>query len=92
MSSSTIIGSGDTFVFLSIDTSAARTITLPSIAAVSSGRIYILKDATGQSNTNAITITPNGSDTVDTASSATIDSNFGSRQLVSDGVSNWNIS
>jgi hypothetical protein len=51
----------DTFVFLTVNTSAARQITLPLAAGVAAGRIYIIKDITGSANTNNITIATKGS-------------------------------
>lgn len=67
-----------------VNTSAARILTLPS--ALNNLRLYI-KDITGSSETNNITINPL-SGTIDGASSLIINSNYGSAHLVSDGV-NW---
>ena len=91
VTNSLTISSSDTFSHLRINTSAARTITLPSASAVAAGRFYILKDITGQANTNNISIAPNGADTIDGDSSYTIDSDFASLILVSDGVSAWSV-
>lgn len=85
------ISPSDTFVFLEVDTSAARTITLPLSSSVVSGRIYIVKDASGLSNTNPITITPAGADTIDGAASFTYNSNFGSFWLVGNGALSWHV-
>lgn len=86
------IGNADTFVYLIIDTTAARTITLPLASGVSAGRLYILKDSDGDSETYNITINTQGSDTIDGASSQTLSSNYGSWTVVGDGVSSWYIS
>lgn len=86
------IGPSDTFVYIIVDTTSSRTITLPLAAAVSTGRIYIIKDASGLSNTNPITVAVSGSDTIDGASSLTIDSNFSSTWLIGNGVAAWYIS
>jgi len=86
------ISPSDTFVYLIIDTSAARAITLPLASAVTAGRIYILKDATGQADTNAITIARAGSDTIDGDTSYVMDEEYGSRIVVSDGTSKWHVS
>lgn len=92
VSSDLVIGPADTFVYLIVNTSASRNITLPSAASVSAGRIYIVKDSSGLSNTNNITITASGADTVDGQSTQTLNTNYGSLTLVTDGSSNWYIS
>lgn len=89
VSSDIVIAPSDTFVFLEVDTTAARNITLPLAASVSSGRIYIIKDASGQANTNNITLAASGSDTIDGASSQTFNSNYGSYQVVTNGTDSW---
>lgn len=84
--------SSDTFVVVSVDSSAPRTITLPSAASVVAGRIFIIKDQTGNSHVQAITITPNGGDSIDqVAGSITLNSQYGSYLVSSDGVSNWEL-
>jgi hypothetical protein len=92
VSSNLTIGPSDTFVYLIVDTTADREITLPLANAVTAGRIYIIKDSSGQSNTNNITVSAAGSDTLDGESSQILNSNYGSWTLVTDGVSNWYIS
>lgn len=92
INSNTTISPSDTFVYLIIDTSASRTITLPQASAVSAGRIYILKDASGLSNTNPITVNRSASDTIDGATSLTIASNYSSTWLIGDGTSAWYVS
>lgn len=89
LSGNLTIGAGDGYVFISIDTSSSRTITLPLASAVAEGRIYILKDATGTANANPFTVAISGSDTIDGASSLEYDSNYGSVWLIGDGVSSW---
>jgi len=86
------IGNSDTFVYLIIDTSASRDITLPLASGVSSGRIYILKDSTGTSEDNNITVNIQGSDTIDGQSSQILNSNYGSWTIIGDGTSKWYIS
>ncbi len=86
-----VISSSDTFVVLSVNTAASRTITLPSASAVAAGRIYIIKDASGSANANAISIVPDGSDTLDGSASQSIDSSYGSLMLIGDGASNWQL-
>ncbi len=84
-----IIGPSDTFVYIGVDTTSSRSITLPLANAVAAGRIYIFKDIDGLSNTNNITITRSGSDTIDGATSKVIDSDLSSTWLIGDGVSRW---
>lgn len=83
------IGDADTVVVLGMDTSASRTVTLPSAAAVAAGRLYIIVDETGQSETNPITIDADGSDTIMGEASLSLASNYGAIFLVGDGVSKW---
>lgn len=86
------ISPSDTFVYIIVDTTATREITLPLASAVSAGRVYIIKDASGQSFDNNITITPSGSDQIDGASSRSVGSEYASWMLVNDGGTNWYIS
>jgi len=92
VTSNLVIGSGDSFSYLAVDTTSPRSITLPLASAVDTGRVYIIKDISGQSNTNNITVTAAGSDVIDGSATATLDSNFGSIFLVGDGSGNWYIS
>lgn len=87
-----VIGPSDNFVYLAVDTTAGRSITLPLANSVATGRIYYVKDTDGMANTNNITINTSGSDTIDGASSATIDSDFAGALVIGDGVSAWFIS
>jgi hypothetical protein len=87
-----VINPASSFVYLIVDTTATRAITLPAANAVSAGRIYIIKDSSGQSNTNNITLNITGSDTIDGDSVQTLDSNLGSWTVVTDGVDKWYIS
>ena len=70
-----VLDASDCIVY--IDTSSARTINLPNVPT--DGRIFILKDATGNAFTNNITITtPGGVVTIDGVTSTTIAANYGS--------------
>lgn len=91
VASNITIAPSDTFVLLSIDTNAARTVTLPLANSVASGRIYILKDANGLANTNNITVATQGSDTIDAESNFVYDSDRGSIWVIGDGVSAWEV-
>lgn len=83
------INAGDAYVFIALDTSASRTITLPLASAVAEGRFYIIKDATGGANANPFTIAASGSDLIDGASSQQYDSNYGAISVISNGVDKW---
>lgn len=85
------IAPSDAYVVLNMDMSAARQVTLPLASAVAAGRIYVIKDATGQAETNTLTVAKQGSDTIDGATSQTITSNYGSIFVVGDGSSKWRI-
>lgn len=89
ITSDTVIPAAATYVVLGVNTSAARTITLPSAALVAAGRIFLIKDLTGTSETNNITILPDGADGIDNALSLTINSNFGAAFLITNGVDTW---
>ena len=79
----------DTFVFISVDTTAGRTINLPLANSVSQGRVYAIKDATGTANANPIVVAGQGSDTLDGSASLSLDSNYGATWFITDGVSSW---
>ena len=83
------IGASDDIVVLAVNTAAAREITLPSVSAVSDGRFYIVIDEYGSAYDNNITLTPNGSDTINGESSLVIDSSYSATWVIADGTSNW---
>jgi hypothetical protein len=69
---------------------SAITVTMP--AASSPGRVVIIKDAAGYSQTNSITIQRSSSDNFDGNPSTTsiqIPNDAGSVTLISDGSSSW---
>jgi hypothetical protein len=68
-------------------TASARTITLPT-AAGKTGRRYIIKDESGGAATNNITIATTGGQTIDGAATLTINTNYGTNSVYSDGT-NW---
>lgn len=92
VSSDIVIAPSDLFVFLTVDTTSPRSITLPLASGVADGRIYIIKDISGQSLDNPITLNAAGSDLIDGAASVTLNSNFSSWMVIGDGASNWYIS
>ena len=87
-----VISPASSFVYLIVDASAPRSITLPLTISVTAGRINIVKDATEESNTNNITVNTAGSDELDGASSQVLDTNCGSWTIVTDGTDKWFIS
>lgn len=80
-----------TEVVLAVDTSAPRSITLPAASAISAGRVFVVKDATGGSETNAVTILPDGSDTIDGTLSVIINSAYGGVWFITNGIDRWSI-
>ena len=86
-----IISPSDTFVFLAVDTSGPRQITLPLANSVASGRCYIIKDINGNAIAQNITLVAQGSDTIDGAASYVLDSDLGSWWVIGDGVSAYNV-
>lgn len=75
-------------MYVGCNTAASVTINLPAAATAGQGKMYIIKDETGQALTNNVTITPNGSEKIDTGSNYVIANNFQSITLVCNG-SNW---
>lgn len=80
------VGAADTVVAIT-DTSAPRTVTLPAVSG-NTGRVLVIKDATGAAATNNITVDGNASETIDGATTYVINTNYGSVTLVGD-VSGW---
>lgn len=62
---------------LLVDTTAARAIALQAASTYPYGLAYLIKDSTGSAASNSITITPDGSETIDGAASLTIDIDYG---------------
>lgn len=91
ISSNTVIGASDTFSYYLVNTGASVTFTLPAANGVSSGRFYEFKDVTGGAATHNITLTPDGTDTIDGQGSYTINVPYGQVRIVSDGTSKWNL-
>ena len=70
---------------------SAITVTLP-LAASGPGRLIVIKDAAGYSDTNSITIQRAGSDSLDgdpSRTSISIPNVAGWKRMISDGVSGW---
>jgi parallel beta-helix repeat protein len=73
-------------VILADASSGAFTLTLPSAASVGAGQEYTIKKIDG--STNAITIDPNGTETIDGAATYSLASQWKYVTIVSDGA-NW---
>jgi hypothetical protein len=73
---------GDRYLGLS-----ARVITLSTASAVS-GKFYLIQDEVGDALTNTILINTQGIETINGASSHTINTNYGFATMYSDGT-NW---
>jgi hypothetical protein len=83
-SSPLTLTAADTRAILLVDTSAARTINLPTPA---SGLRFTMKDKTGQAGTNAITLARAGSEKIEgVAANYTLEANWGKWTIVSDGT------
>lgn len=67
---------------------ATHAITLPAAAAFPKFKRITFKDIQGVAGTYATTITPNGSEKIDGAATATITTNYGKLTIYSDGA-NW---
>ena len=80
------ISPASTSVFFGVDTTAPRSVTLPLASAVAAGRIFVIKDASGLSETNTLTIAASGADTIDGAISVPLESNYGSWIFMSNGA------
>lgn len=70
-------------------TSGVITVNLPAISSSNSGKRVSIKDKQGTSSTNNITVSPDGSNTIDGASSFVISLDRDSIVLESDGASEW---
>jgi len=82
----------DRFVAQTGTMSAARTFTLPAASSVKGGIEIVIADNSGTvTSTNKISVTRNGSDTIDGATSKDITAAYGILRLISDGSSKWKI-
>ena len=66
--------------YIGVNNSGTVNLTLPS--ASSDGKKYIIKDESGNANTNNITIDTEGSELIDGASSYTLDNNYESITVI----------
>ena len=68
--------------------SYAASVGLPKPLLIGPGKHYIVKDEVGNAGTTTITIRSEGEKSIDGASSATINTNYGVREFYTDGA-NW---
>lgn len=83
----------DPYTYINFDSSGGPIdVNLPAANAVTAGRYYIFKDATGFAATNNISAIPAGTDTIDNVSTPRdIAQNFGSFFLISNGIDGWTL-
>jgi hypothetical protein len=75
-----------------VGAAGAKTVNLPALSGVKTGTRVIVKDSAGNAASGTITITPNGTDTIDGAASATITINNGVVRLFATGSSGrWEV-
>ena len=75
-----------------VGTAGAKTVNLPALSGVKTGTRVIVKDSAGNSASGTITITPNGTDTIDGAANATITTNYGVVRLFATGsAGRWEV-
>jgi hypothetical protein len=91
VNSNTVISAASTTSYYDVDTTSSVTFTLPAANGVAAGRFYEFKDTTGSAAANNIVINRAGSDTIDGATSVTVNTNYQSIALVSDGTSKWSL-
>lgn len=92
VTSDIVIGAGDSFVRLAVDTTTARQITLPLASSVVAGRLYIILDQTGSARANNITIVPQGADTIQgVAGNFVLRSDKEAVMITGDGSGAWDI-
>lgn len=81
------------YVIYVTDTSAVRTITLPSTSSIG-GRKYLIADRSGNASVNNITIVPDGSNTIADGVRYVIRDDYGAVELQADattGNNNWSV-
>jgi hypothetical protein len=71
---------------LAVDTTNIVRVTLPATASVGDGKVYVIKDSTGNAGTKTITIARSGADSIEGATTKTISANYGSVTLFSSGT------
>lgn len=70
-------------------TNGAVTVNFPAISSANTGRRITVRDEKGTAETYSITVSPDGSDTIDGASSSVMSLNRSCTVYESDGVNEW---
>jgi len=81
------LSSSDDIINVTYTSTGATSITLPS-AQVVEGRTIVIKDASGNANTNNIIVNTEGSEIIDGSATLVINIDYGSATIYSDG-NNW---
>lgn len=89
VSTTPYIVTGHGIGLLVVTTTLAITIRLPAASGYAGETIYI-KDDSGNAGTNNITVTPDGTDTIDDDPSLVIDSDYAGVQIKSNGTG-WEV-
>lgn len=72
--------------------SASRAVTLPAASAVAAGTAILIADESGTvTGTNTLVVTRAGSDTINGATTTTINAAYGTKRVMSDGTSKWTV-
>lgn len=85
----TVLSTDNVIFYTSL--TAARSVTMISAATATNGQEFVIKDTTGNAAANNITINRSGSDTIDGATSYTINTNYGYVVLVKTGTSTFGV-
>ncbi len=78
----------DEKTIMGVNRAGVVTITLPSAEVVKVGRVYVVKDESGDASSNNITVDTAAAETIDGAATDTLDTDFQSIGYYSDGA-NW---
>lgn len=85
-------GTTDFLVYTNASFTAPRTWTLPAANTVAAGHTISANDVAGAiGGANILTIARAGSDTIGGATTLTVNGQYGSVTLISDGVSKWSV-
>ena len=84
---SSTLGVNDYLIGKTAITAAGDTLTLPSAATIA-GKVYVIKDESGNAGTDNITIATQAAETIDGQATFVINANYNSVTVYSDGT-NW---
>ena len=91
-STSITVATTDQVILVGKTATGAVQVNLPSVASVTAGKSYIIKDFGGLACTNNITIKGNGSELIDNANTHVVNVNYDSITVVMGGTpSKWSI-